>query len=124
MSVLKRSTCLLLMACLQLLACAHQPPVQTGVYFFKTYVTGIDKSELILADFTFEMTATVCELVVSAKGVNESFLCSTKGQRSDHVSVYFNAYRSTGDASLFGYKSLTIGEKLFSLSFEQGEYVL
>lgn len=106
-----------------LFACAHQDPVQTGVYFYKGYIDQPLNEGGIIADFTFEITPSVCELVVSANGVNESYLCTVNNHRNHSISVYFKLYRSDSSSSLLNGHSLEVGEKMFTLSLQQDRYI-
>jgi len=107
----------------QLIACAHYAPAQTGVYFYKGFVDAGQNEEALLTEFTFEFTDTVCELVVTAKGINESYLCSTQIQKNQALSVYFESFVGDNSQGILKTQNLVREDALFTLRFTKEGYI-
>jgi|GEM_PF-5154147 len=115
--------CLVLLIFVQLIACVHYTPAQTGVYFYKGFVDGGSNESPRLTEFTFEFTESICELVLAAKGMSESYFCSTQTQANQTLTVYFESFVSENTQRVLNSQKLVRGDVLFSLRFTKEGYI-
>lgn len=123
MIFLKPLTLLLLCSSSFLLACVSHSTLPTGIYFFKAHLGDTLAGDAIFADISFEMTTSLCEIVVSGKHIHDVYRCSVRKQGDSAISVHFVADLTPEKSKVFDVGRFRTGEKLFSITLNDQRYI-